>query len=821
MMQKAARYYVLRGAAVAVLATVLTLGGLAIWDHVEERNRDDHAAGLVEQLLRADIDQVEGIVTQIDKYRVWADPRLRQEYALASESPPAKLRLSLALLPVDPGQKDYLAARLLQAAPDEVPVLRKALARYKGDLLQTLWAAAAEPAAGQEQPRLRPAAALAQYGPASPRWAEVQAQIADELVAVPANNLATWMTCLQPVSGRLQDPLAVVFRDSGRRPMERERAAVILRDYAAGQPDVLADLLMDADPQQFAVLLSKVAAHGERSAAVLDEELAKRVITGPTVAVLHETDTIRKDSRRVKVEALKDPLPALAYRVSMKAGKTYLITMRSKELNAYLVLHDKNGKQLLYDDDCGGGQDALLIYTAGQDGDYTVYAAALTGTGSFSLTIEEPDAAAETKKETLAKRQSNAAVALLRMNHPEKVWPLLKHSPDPRVRTYIIHRLGPYGADVHAVVKQIDEEQDVTIRRALILSLGEFSPTALSAAVRTALVEKLKDLYQTADDAGVHGAAEWLLRQPTWHEEQWLRQTYEAWAKEKEPKRLSRIKEILGQEKGDAGPQWYVNGQGQTMVVLAGLEPFVMGSPPLEEGRGLFHLDESQHRVRIGRTFAIAAAPVTFAQYVVFDSTYADANRSLFGPQASCPVGYVTWYQAARYCNWLSDKENLPRCYETDADDHVTAVKKDYLSLTGYRLPTEAEWEYACRAHAITTRYYGESRELLAKYGWYIENSAGLSGPVYGKKPNDFGLFDMHGNVCNWCQETIKGYPQGLAGNVFDDTEDSSSIDKAGRVCRGANFYCPSWAARCAHRSGDKPDQSMMYIGFRPARTFR
>ena len=80
------------------------------------------------------------------------------------------------------------------------------------------------------------------------------------------------------------------------------------------------------------------------------------------------------------------------------------------------------------------------------------------------------------------------------------------------------------------------------------------------------------------------------------------------------------------------------------------------------------------------------------------------------------------------------------------------------MSLTGYRLPTEAEMEYATRAGAMTSRYFGETEDLLPKYAWYTKNSQEKTWPVGSLKPNDLGLFDVQGNVYTWCQERYKGY---------------------------------------------------------------
>ena len=88
------------------------------------------------------------------------------------------------------------------------------------------------------------------------------------------------------------------------------------------------------------------------------------------------------------------------------------------------------------------------------------------------------------------------------MNQPEKVWPLLKHSPDPRARSYLIHRLGPLGADATAIVKRLDEEPDITIRRALLLSLGEYGEKDFSLADRKALLPKLQEIYRSERRSG-------------------------------------------------------------------------------------------------------------------------------------------------------------------------------------------------------------------------------------------------------------------------------------------------------------------------------
>src|SRR5262249_9710229 len=117
-------------------------------------------------------------------------------------------------------------------------------------------------------------------------------------------------------------------------------------------------------------------------------------------------------------------------------------------------------------------------------------------------------------KEKLAKRQANAAVAVLLMGRPAAFWPMLKHSADPTVRSYLIHRLGALGADPSEIIEKLRTETDVEIRRALILSLGEFTDVQLPPSERSKLIDMLFAVYAENTDAGIHAAAEWLLR--TW-----------------------------------------------------------------------------------------------------------------------------------------------------------------------------------------------------------------------------------------------------------------------------------------------------------------
>jgi len=140
-------------------------------------------------------------------------------------------------------------------------------------------------------------------------------------------------------------------------------------------------------------------------------------------------------------------------------------------------------------------------------------------------------------------------------------------------------------------------------------------------------------------------------------------------------------------------------------------------------------------------------------------------------------------------------------------------AKPGFQGLGGYRLPTEAEWELACRAGTRTAYSFGESAVLLGNYSRYYDNSGLHAWPVGELKPNSLGLFDMHGNVSDWCQDWYGQYPK---GTVTDPTGPSSG---SSRVCRGGRWGNISVFCRSAHRHRSTPDARSGGRGFRVLRS--
>ncbi len=246
--------------------------------------------------------------------------------------------------------------------------------------------------------------------------------------------------------------------------------------------------------------------------------------------------------------------------------------------------------------------------------------------------------------------------------------------------------------------------------------------------------------------------------------------------------------------------------------VLIEAGTFTMGSPEGEPGRSS---DETEHRVTLTRGFYLSETEVTQAQWVAVMGS----NPSGFPGCDDCPVESVNWYAAVDYCNALSELESLEPAYEGLGADIVWNQEAN-----GYRLPTESEWEYACRAGSGTAFFNGDITYLdcdplepkLDEIGWYCGNAYGKPHPVGEKSANAWGLYDTSGNVWEWCWDWSGEYPD-CGGNPCVDPV--GSVAGISRAHRGGSWRNDADICRSANRNGyGPPGSSDVNLGFRPAR---
>ena len=311
------------------------------------------------------------------------------------------------------------------------------------------------------------------------------------------------------------------------------------------------------------------------------------------------------------------------------------------------------------------------------------------------------------------------------------------------------------------------------------------------------------------EDGGVHAAAQWLL-------EQW-RQT-----------------ELLAKLRGMAEPsphpaegrRWCVTPSGFTMVLIPGPQEYFMGSPAEEPRR---EKNEVHHRERIEHGFLIANTTATREQIDRFFRAYPDVAKAReerhaqlpaaikrVGGQDRTPALSLTRDIAMLYCNWLSEAEGLEPCYLVEGK--TAEPRPDFFQRSGYRLPTEAEWELACRARSSTARAYGYDPDLLEQYAWYRLNANDHTKPVGMLRPNAYGLFDMLGNVQQWCQDRYRISYEAMTAEALNPESRSNGV-----VLRGSSSRSMDHGVRSAYRQrrpgrGDFPDA---FNSVRVVRTYR
>jgi serine/threonine protein kinase/formylglycine-generating enzyme required for sulfatase activity len=700
------RAVVWAGSVVVLGLAGMIAGALVHNRQLEETRAASRAATLVQGLGSADIAAVPRIIEDLSEYRRWADPLLAQLTEESRAGSKEQLHARLALVATDTRQVEPLSRTLLNASPQELLIIRAALLPNCELIQDGLWQIARDVEAKPDR-RLRAACALASFDPHSGHWSSTAPQVAALLVAENPIHLREWLEGFAPIRMALLQPLGHLSH-SAVNPVERSMAVSILSEYAADQPELLAELVKDADSNQYAKLFPVLQAHRERAIFLMQQELQK----------------------------------------------------------------------------------------------------------------EMPAAEQVTERDVLAKRQAQAAVALLQLGLDEPAWRLLRHEPDPSRRTYLFHDLARLGTLADTILRRLNVEPEVSIRRALILSLGEFTGAQLHASQRQPVIHRLLQWYRDDPDPGIHSAVDWLLR----HSQQGSAARKIDWQGKDALEQIDR--ERAGQP--PAARHWYVTREGHTLAVVRDPPVFEMGSPLYEADREAE--SELPHAMKIPRSFAIATKEVTVAQFRRFLEANPDVKRrhsylKKYTPDDDGPIISVTWFEAAQYCNWLSKQEEIPEaqwCYPSIESIKVGMdLPNDYLHRTGYRLPTEAEWEYSCRAGASTSRFYGSSEEMLKEYAWYTKTTNDKRAwPVGQLKPNDLGLFDIYGNVGEWCQSRHLTYGPGKNGPASHDTEQSNlKVTDDPRDLRGCGFGYISSLARSASRDWFRPTSRQPQVGVRVART--
>ncbi len=435
-----------------------------------------------------------------------------------------------------------------------------------------------------------------------------------------------------------------------------------------------------------------------------------------------------------------------------------------------------------------------------------------------------------------------AATLLFTLGEQESVWRLLCQREDTTVRALIIEWLPTIQGDPVALLQKASSliedrprhiervingassqrvpnpwlfDDDSSLLRAVLKTIGNYPPRIVQRSVDESFWIRITERYEFDPDPGVHSTCEWLLRRLD---------------------RITIVDEISSRllatqaQRGD----WSCVSNGHSMAILRGPIDYEAGSNELDpyrdagestdpiDGKRETWSEDHRHPKRIDRTFMIALHETRFIQMHAFDTSFHEKHNKSLGPKLEHPACRVSWRLAAAYCNWLSLQENIPEdqwCF-VKVNNGEMGLAPNYLQRRGYRLPTEAEWEYACRAGSSTRTYLGDSEELLLRNVWYVENAREKILSIPGTfKPNGLGLFDMLGNVEEWCMD---GFDNRNPESRFKMEDRESPLDfelASNRIVRGGSIYSMPYEVRAAEYSNFFPSYREGNIGFRVART--
>lgn len=418
-----------------------------------------------------------------------------------------------------------------------------------------------------------------------------------------------------------------------------------------------------------------------------------------------------------------------------------------------------------------------------------------------SLKVLESAAALSTEQQDW-RLKTRYAILALHLGAPDLAGSMcqIENRPDPVQRSIFINEFPKWHSDLAEIAELLTPSTNPGLRSAVVLSVGSIPCEQLSSGEKDAWQALAECWYLSQPDSSTHSASAWLLRQ-------WNLQV------PKIPADRGRVTDR----------DWYVNSQGQTLLRML---------PGTFRELAESHAKKQDRDVKIAESFWLMDREVSVGQFQCFidDSEYATADKPAdrkeadrqASPTPDHPVNQVSWYDAVLYCNWLSVQDGLPAAYVRSQSSYFGRPEPISWSLIGnsigYRLPQENEWEYSCRAGTTTDFASGSDEELVPHYAQYRTDKMELCGT---KLPNAWGVWDMHGNADEWCNDRFI-QPMDPSTPIRSIAEMQLKLRDITRdsVLRGGSFVDRTPFVRSASRHRQQSDNRSYTLGFRLARTF-
>ncbi|QCX76292.1 Serine/threonine-protein kinase pkn1 [Streptomyces sp. YIM 121038] len=572
--------------------------------------------------------------------------------------------------------------------------------------------------------------------------------------------LAVARQILSPIGGVLREQLREALLDTGADGTSaRLHAAVLLADTAPPPDD---DRWSGIAQRLTAELLEQDQLHLPAWLAALGP-VVKYLLESLTATAVDTSvrETVRETAVSVLQEVAADRGDLLARLASGGPEHAYTEVVRRLTQNPILAVHE----------------------------------AAQTELRSI-LQLPLPPTSTEEKRVELGRYRAAAACTLLRFSRTDGILERMVTAPDPEFATQFAHQAAQREVPAEALTGMLAEAPDTQARYYLMMALGEYRPDSFSTAAQFDRTERLiLDLHRSDPSAAVHSAACWLDRR--WNH------------------RIDNTEHTAPYDP-TGHRAWFTCatplGGRLTFSVFRPGSLFV-GSPEDERERSSY--EGPRRPTTLTRSFAVCNAQVTRGEFETF---MAQTGRqglpdiSEWSDKPSEPVVAPTWYEAADFGAWLTTQlapGSAPVEFGADVDDHPV----NQAEWAGFRLPTEAEWEYACRAGTTTAYSFGSDRRLIDAYAWTSTNS-GLKTHAAGiLRPNPAGLFDVHGQCWEWCSDWYALY----GSEAESDPRGPESGDR--RVLRGGCWNLSARYARSACRNAHIPSNRNYYITFRLALT--